>query len=279
MKAKTLVVCSITNWVVQDFRDAKIADLEIIGDRGFDLPPVKPSAETAWWIPTEHAVKLIYSGFSIPFMAPGSHWLPTVSQALTGRFIGSATVEESLSNDDYFSQNKSGKLWIKPAEFKHQQFFAGLYSREEVASFNLPSDAVLQWTSTILDIAEEHRFYVLDNEVVTGSEYLVDGVTYYDGAMSLRKAEAFSFAGSVVQELGLNQPPAYTLDVAFDRTSNSWVVLEGNPAFSSAIYGSNPEKVVDVLLRCCNPKESDVSWLWEPDPYLMKKYAHMRPLR
>lgn len=279
MKAKTLVVCSITNWVVQDFRDAKIADLEIIGDRGFDLPEVKPSPETAWWMPTEHAVKLQYSGFSIPFMAPGSHWLPTVSQALTGRFIGSATVEEILSNKDIFLHTETGKLWIKPAEFKHQEFFAGQYSQEGIAAFNLPPDAVLQWTSTVLNIAEEHRFYVLDNEVVTGSEYLVDGVTYYDGAVSSRKDEALSFVVEAVQEMGLNQPPAYTLDVAFDRVSASWVVLEGNPAFSSAIYGSNPKKVVDVLLRCCNPGQNDTKWLWEPDSYLMKKYAHMRPLR
>jgi hypothetical protein len=279
MKAKTLVVCSITNWIVQDFIDAKIADIEIIGDRGFDLPTVKPSAEVAWWMPTEHAVKLRYSDFSIPFIAPGSHWLPTVPQALTGRIIQSATVEETLSENSYFSQNDSGKLWIKPAEFKHQEFFAGLYTKEETSSFNLPPDASLQWTSTILDISEEHRFYIMDHQVITGSEYLVDNVTYYDGAISSNKGEAWDFATTAVKQLGANQPPAYTLDVAFDRISQSWVVLEGNPAFSSAIYGSDPEKVIEVLLRCANPVPEDSPWLWEPDPYLMKKYAHMRPLR
>lgn len=277
MKAKTLVVCSITNWIVQDFLNANIADLEIIGDRGFDLPQVKPSGDIAWWMPTEHAVKLRYSGLSIPFMAPGSHWLPTVPQSLTGRFIGSATVAEILSTNSPFSETE--KLWIKPAEFKHQDFFAGLYSQQEVDSFNLPLDAILQWTSTVLNISEEHRFYVLDHEVVTGSEYLVDGVTYYDGARSDRKSEALAFAVDAVKELGDNQPTAYTLDIAFDHKSNSWVILEGNPAFSSAIYGSDPEKVIDTLLRCCNPGEADNKWLWKPDPYLMKKYARMRPLR
>ena len=279
MKTKTLVVCSITNWIVQDFLDAKIADIEIIGDRGFDLPAVKPSGETAWWMPTEHAVKLRYSDFSIPFVAPGSHWLPSVPQSLTGRYIGSLTVSEALSKNSPFSDSPDKKLWIKPAEFKHQEFFAGIYSQQEIAAFNLPLDAVLQWTSTILDIAEEHRFYVLDNEIITGSEYLVDNLTYYDGAVSSLQAEAFSFASKAVKELGYNQPPAYTLDVALDKKTNSWVVLEGNPAFSSAIYGSDPAKVVDVLLRCCNPQEKDQNWIWKPDSFLMKKYARMRPLR
>lgn len=279
MKTKTLVVCSITNWIVQDFLDAKIADIEIIGDRGFDLPSITPSSETAWWMPTEHAVKLRYSDFSIPFIAPGSHWLPTVSQELTGRYIGSGTVEEILSEQSPFNQAINKKLWVKPAEFKHQEFFAGLYTKEEVALFNLPLDASLQWTSTVLDIAEEHRFYIMDNKVVTGSEYIVDNLTYYDGAVSYRKDEAWDFASKAVDEMGVNQPPAYTLDVAFDKISGSWVFLEGNPAFSSAIYGSDPEKVIDVLLRCSNPQEEDTRWLWEPDSFLLKKYARMRPLR
>lgn len=279
MKAKTLVVCSITNWVVQDFRDAKIADLEIIGDRGFDLPRVNPSPETAWWMPTEHAVKLRYSGLILPLVSPGSHWLSTVPTHLTGRSIVTETVEDTLSNASSFANASNRKIWIKPAEFKHQSFFAGLYTKEQIQSFNLPSNALLQWTDTILDIQEEHRFYVVDGTVVTGSEYLVDGVTYYDGATSQMKDDALYFAQYAAAELNENQPPAYTLDVAYDKASKSWIVLEGNPMFSSAIYGSNPAVVVDALLRCVNPEDNERKWLWKPDPYLVKKYACMRPLR
>lgn len=277
MKPKTLVVCSIANWIVQDFIDAGIPGLEVIGNRGFDLPEVSPSVETAWWMPTEHAVKLQYSGLYLPFMAPGPHWLPSISESLTGRFIASDSVENVLFESSIFETKD--KMWIKPAEFKHQEFFAGVYTKEEIISFNLPPESVLQWTSSILRLSEEHRFYVMDNEVVTGSEYLVAGVTYYDGGVSQRKDEALGFAIKAVTEIGTNQPPAYTLDIAFDEISQEWVVLEGNPAFSSAIYGSDPEKVTEVLLRCVNPKKEDTEWLWKPDTFLLKKYARMRPLR
>ena len=276
MANKTLVVCSITNWIAQDFLEAKLSGWDVVADKGFDLPKITPSSDVAWWMPTEHAVKLRYSGLSLPFIAPGSSWLSTIPQSLTGRSIVTETVREVLQRD--FGQFHNGKVWIKPAEFKHQEFFAGLYSKDEIQGFNLPEDAYLQWTDTVLNLGEEHRFYIVDENVQTGSEYLVDGITYYDGATSTRKQEALEFVAYAVDTLGRNQPPAYTLDIAYDGRTESWLVLEGNPMFSSAIYGSDPGIVADCLLRCVNPLDSDSKWLWTPDSFLMQKYARMRPL-
>lgn len=277
MANKTLVVCSITNWIAQDFSEANLSGWNIVADRGFDLPEINPGNDVAWWMPTEHAVKLIYSGLSIPFMAPGAHWLSGISQSLTGRSIVTETMQEVTDRD--FSHFEQGRIWIKPAEFKHQEFFAGLYNKDEIKGFNLPVDAYLQWTDTVLNPVEEHRFYIVDRQVQTGSEYLVNGITYYDGAVSTRKQEALDFAKYAVDELGTNQPPAYTLDIAYDERSRTWVLLEGNPMFSSAIYGSDPGMVAECLLRCANPLPSETQWLWEPDSFLMQKYARMRPLR
>lgn len=276
MKPFTLVVCSLTEWIAQDFLDAGMDEWQVIKDRGFDLPSVEPASNVAWWMPTEHAVKLRHSGLSIPFMAPGSHWLTTIPRSLTGRFTASGTVNEILGNQSIFTE---GKIWIKPAEFKHQEFFASLYSHDDIASFNLPADAMLQWTDTVMDFSEEHRFFVCDGEIIASSVYLVDGITYYDGAVSHRMDEAFEFAGYAVSVLADNQPPAYVLDIAFDKLSDKWVVLEGNPMFSSAIYGSDPAQVAKGLLRCANPVAGDEKWLWAPDPYLIQKYARMRPLQ
>lgn len=276
MTNKTLIVCSITNWIAQDFIEAKLSGWEVVADKGFDLPVISPSPDVAWWMPTEHAVKLRYSGLDIPFIAPGSSWLSSIPQSLTKRSVVTETVQEVLQRD--FSSFNKGKIWIKPAEFKHQDFFAGLYSKDGIAEFNLPEDAYLQWTDTVFNLTEEHRFYIVDGQVKTGSEYLVDGVTYYDGAKSARKQEALNFAVYAVDKLGRNQPPAYTLDIAYDTLTESWLILEGNPMFSSAIYGSDPKIVAECLLRCANPLAVDSKWLWIPDSFLMKKYARMRPL-
>lgn len=276
MRPYTLTVCSMTEWISQDFIDADIRDWKIIKDRGFDLPLSLPGPNVAWWMPTEHAVKLCHSGLSIPFMAPGSHWLTTVPQSLTGRFTGSGSVKEVLADTALFT---AGKVWIKPAEFKHQDFVAGLYDQEEIASFHLPDDSILQWTDTVMDFSEEHRFFVCEGEIIASSVYLADKVTYYDGAVSHRTKDAEDFAFYAVSLLVDNQPPAYVLDIAFDETSDRWVVLEGNPMFSSALYGADPAQVVKGLLRCANPSPDDTKWLWVPDPYLIQKYARMRPLR
>lgn len=273
MSNKTLVVCSHANWIAQDFIDATIDSYDIIADKGFDLPKIKPNSNVAWWMPTEHAVKLAYSGFSLPFMAPGTHWLSSLPEALTMRNIVSTSIAE-LDANPY-----DGKRWIKPAEFKHQQFFAGAYTVEEVMDFQLPQNAIIQYTDTILSLDEEYRFYVVDGKVTTGSIYLSDSITYYDGATEKRYTEAYDYAQYVVDCLQWNQPPSYTLDVAYDTEINDWLVVEGNPAFSSAIYGSDPAIVVDALLRCANPVEGDEAWMWLPDPYLLHKYANMRPLR
>lgn len=276
MKSCTLVVCSLTEWIVKDFIDANIPNCEIIKDRGFDLPPVKPNVDVAWWMPTEHAVKLRQSGLLIPFMATGSKWMDTVPQSLTGRYTASGTVKEVLNDETLFAD---GKVWIKPAEFKHQEFFAGLYGREEIIGFNLPDGAILQWTDTVMDFSEEHRFFICEGEVIASSVYLADNLTYYDGAVSHKAGEASEFAHHAVEVLADNQPPAYVLDIGFDKLSGHWVVIEGNPMFSSAIYGADPAQVVKGLLRCANPKNQDARWLWSPDLYLTNKYARMRPLQ
>lgn len=278
MATKTLVVCSMTNWIAQDFRDANIPGWDVVSDRGFDLPIIPQSKNVAWWMPTEHAVKLRYSGFKIPFMAPGPHWLPGISQDLTRRKISTCAMEE-IMDTDFKALSPNGKLWVKPAEFKHPEFFAGLYGKDDIAGYNLPKDALLQWTDTVLNLTEEHRFYIVDGKVKTGSVYLAHGVTYYDGAVSHKDDEAYNFALSCAQTIGTGQPPAYTLDVAYDETTESWILLEGNPMFSSAIYGSDPAIVAECLLRCANPLPEESSWLWTPDSFLLQKYARMRPLR
>lgn len=277
MEIKTLVVCSLTEWIAQDFLDASLPEeWRVIKDRGFDLPSVEPSIHTAWWMPTEHAVKLRRSGLSVPFMAPGPKWMDTVPQSLTGRYTASITIGGISENPSIFD---AGKLWIKPAEFKHQQFFAGLYSYEEVRAFSLPDEAVLQWTDTVMDFSEEYRFFICEGEIIASSVYLAGNVTYYDGAVASLELEAGEFAEYAVSVLGDNQPPAYVLDIGFDRKQERWVIIEGNPMFSSALYGADPAQVVEGLLRCANPQIGEEKWMWVPDPYLVNKYARMQPLK
>lgn len=270
---KTLTVCSITNWIPEDFKNGLNPDeWNVVADKGLYLPISEHNDSNVWWMPTEHAVKLAHSGFKIPFTSPGSQWLSTIPESLTRRKI----ITQPYSD---ISTLPNKEIWVKPAEFKHQSFFAGLYTKEELEEFSLPGDSMIQWTETILDIEEEYRFFVLAGEVIGGSVYLANGITYYDGALGIKLPDAYTYASNAVKEIGSNQPNAYVLDIAYDKQLKDFLVLEGNPAFSSAIYGVEPKSIIDALYACSHPNKDELKWLWKPDPYLIKKFSRMVPLQ
>ncbi len=272
---KALIVVSYASWISEDFRVAlNPEEWKVVKDYGFDMPTdLDKYDDVAWWMNAQHAARVIRANPQISFVAPGPTWLSNVPQPLTKRAIITSTVGEFLADPP------SGSFWIKPAEAKIDGFEAEWRdadgTREAIIKVNLPNESYLQWTPRWLNINWEHRFYVLDGNVLTGSPYLVDGVTYYDGASWERFEEALKYAQQAVMDLGQAQPPAYTLDVGYDAKLG-WLVIEGNPAWSSGIYGSDPVEVVRTLLKSCYT-EPISRYKWEPDHYL-KQVAFRKPL-
>lgn len=272
---KALIVVSYASWISEDFRSAlDPREWAVIKDYGFDMPSDLDKYDAvAWWMNAQHAARVIRANPQMGFIAPGPAWLSGVPKSLTKRDILTSTVH------DFLQGTPAGSFWVKPAEAKIEGFEAGwrnaTQTLEAISSMHLPMESYIQWSTTLLDINWEHRFYVLDGEVLTGSPYLVDGVTYYDGASWDRYEEAYNYAVEAVKELGEHQPPAYTLDVGLDA-ERGWLVIEGNPAWSSGIYGGSPEKVAEVLINAYQGK-SVSEYAWKPDQYLVN-IAERKPL-
>jgi hypothetical protein len=231
---------------------------------GFEAPDLKDYEVSSYWMAGGYAARFQRAGLAGNLTAPGQEWLSSIDESLLGRRI----VTGSLS-----AMPEGVTLWAKPAEAKIDAMIAGRYTKDEVekifASENLPSHTNFQWTEDILRINHEHRFYVCDETIVTGSPYLIDGVVYHQDIESPRYDEAKKYAGYALKELGENRPPAFTLDVGLNEITDQWLIVEANPAWSSGIYGSDPAKVIDVLDVACNGH--DKRWKWIPADYLVRK--------
>lgn len=248
---------------------------------GLDIPAA--ASTSAWWMPAEHAARLMRSGVGLALSSPGPHWLPRLPDELAGRRVMAVRAGDLTA-----AALPDG--WSKPAEAKIEQLPAawrtGQQLADAIADAGIPDRSWLQWTSTRLSLSCEYRCYVLDGRVVASSVYLADGYTYYDmldggpAASRLdRPAEhraAVAFAGLVADELGPGRQPAgYVLDVGHDSAVGRWVVVEANPAWCSAWYGCGIDAVADTIVRSCAP---DPGWEWRPDPYLMERASRMSAL-
>jgi hypothetical protein len=179
---------------------------------------------------------------------------------------------------------------MKPAEAKVPRLPARWCTRDDflatARSAGFPADGQVQVSPVRLDLAEEHRCFVLEGAVVTSSPYLLaSGATYEEGweaSADFDHVSARAFAQEVVDEMGNDQPHGYTLDVGL-TTSGQWVVIEANPAWCSGTYGCKLEAVVDVVVEASATPTSFVGpsrhghFVWRPDPYLIS-FAETRPL-
>lgn len=241
-----------------------------IGNRDFFLsygkavPDTTGYELTSYWMAGAYAARLQEVGLAGNLTACGQSWLAELDISLTGRRIGIGELSE-IPGDTV--------LWAKPAEAKIDAMVSGKYTKDEIVSIckaeDVPSDTLFQWTSDILKINHEHRFFIRHGKIMTGSPYLIDGEIYYPSITSPRYAEAEKAAEEILHELGDNQAPAYTLDVGLDELTNRWIIIEANPAWSSGLYGSDPAKVIETLEVACNSTEE--KWKWIPSPYLVKK--------
>ena len=231
---------------------------------GAAVPDVSEYDLVSYWSAGGYSARLRRIGLAGGFTAPGQAWLSTVDPEFTGRQIVTGGVSEMPENTVLFG---------KPAEAKIDAMIAGKYTASDVRLImereNVPANTLFQWTESLWSINHEHRFYVCEGEIRTGSPYLIDGIVYHDEILSPRYDEALRAAKSTVLALGSNQPVAYTLDMGMDEVTGRWIIIEANPAWSSGIYGCDPVEVINVLDVACNT--ADDRWRWEPAEYLVEK--------
>ncbi|PNE41093.1 ATP-grasp domain-containing protein [Streptomyces noursei] len=109
-----------------------------------------------------------------------------------------------------------------------------------------PGTVVL--VSDIVAFSVEHRLYVLDGEVRTGSRYAEDGRL----APGPLDPDAAAFGAELLARHGSTLPSAIVVDVG--RTDGRWAVVEANAAWASGCYAADPEAALDTVLRAAGPR-------------------------
>ena len=238
-----------------------------------DTIPDLSAYETSYWMGGRYAAKLRHIGLATSLCSPGAKWLPSLDRTIAGREVTEGTLGD-LSNT-------VGKLWVKPSEAKIPTIPAGLYSYEELKDLftagGFSSNISLQWTHEVLNINYEHRFFVAEGQVITGSPYLVDGKGYRTDIDTSRMSAAQAFAEHVLASDAKNMPPAFTLDVGLNVATNKWFVIEANRAWSSGLYGCDPTAASDVIEYACS-SAIESRWQWKPDTHLTKLVDDLQAL-
>ncbi len=268
----TVVVVTQRSWMARELA-TNTRGVVVASEPGLFWPAVTAGSDVAWWMPIEFATRLHCEGDGLALSAPGPGWLPTVPVELSGRVVTSCRAT------DPGHLPRTGVFWCKPAEAKIERFPGGWRTAEEVATLDLHPDSWVQWTPTRLDLSVEFRCYVLEEEVLTVSPYLLGDLTFYDldeaTLAAVSTADATAFARTVVAHLGPAQPVAYVLDVGFDLISGRWVVVEANPAWCSAWYGCAIDAVLATITASCRCEDE---WRWVPDAELVHHARRAGPL-
>lgn len=262
-----LVVSSVLRWVHDDMVAGTAGRWPVVWDQGRQVPEV-PDGRAAWWAPTGHAAKLVAAGLDIPWRACPDGFLATLDSTLTGRRIEAGHAGELAVR----WAGRSG--FVKPSRAKLELLPAGVCTDvggrlTAAIAAGLPADATVEATAEVLQLAVEHRTFVLDGQVTRPSPYLVGGQSWepeFDGRTDVHTDDASRFAAEVAATLAAagQVPRAYVLDVA--RTAaGGYVVLEANAAWSSGTYGCPLADVVDAVAVASLPGTDDDRWRWRPD--------------
>jgi hypothetical protein len=236
-----------------------------------EVPDVSSYMSHSYWMAGGYAARLQRAGLAPNLVAPGQHWLSEVSEldeTLTRRKIFTTKITELPTG---------ALLFAKPAEAKIESIPAGKYFTDHLLEIckneRVPADTLFQWTETLLNLNHEHRFFISDGQIRTGSPYLIDDVVYTSEMISPYFGAAYDAAENFLRILESNNllPPALTLDVARDEDSGEWLIIEANPAWSSGPYGASPSRILEVLERACSWAEGvdDAKWRWRPAEYLV----------
>ncbi len=274
----TIRVVTQRNWMVEELRAAVAGSGWTVQQHyGLSVPPLDGAIT---WMPGAFAARLFQQGLGPRLSSPGGSFLSLMPQEFTGR-------EVALFPAVLAMLEPSEGFW-KLADSKDDRFPAAWRTAEQLATdlltAQVPPGAMLHLTDVRLDLVGEYRAVVAGSTVLTGAFYIdLAGRPHDDPEFAEPTAIALSaatdFAAEVVASMnaeGLSGPPSYTLDVGFDRITGCWVVIEANPIWSSAWYGSNPTLFVTALIT--DQMTDPGIWVWTPDPVLSERAARKPPL-
>ncbi|MBM4077721.1 MAG: DUF4343 domain-containing protein, partial [Planctomycetes bacterium] len=205
----------------------------------------------------QHGPYVIFmEGMLAPFIAqklelglvgPDQDWLPKLSPQYSQRWVQLSTIGDARSA-------QSPQFVIPPND---KSFVAQVYpSGEDLPSWLEDSTVVL--VSEPVRRLIELRCFIADRRLKAISPYLEDGVFLEpNGFVTTPEYEdgATNFISILLADTSVVLPQAVVVDIGLIQNRN-WAVIELNPAFSSGIYGCDPDGVLDCLTRAVMPLEN-----------------------
>lgn len=287
MTGRTLHVVTHRRWVADDFTAALAVtrpDVTVRHHLGLDVPAFAPG--DAMWAPMEWAARALHAGAPLDLVDPGPFFVTRIPPVLLGREVSCTRLSDVVAGsapDEGFFKPANAKVEQAPARWWRRDAFVAA-----ACSAGMTPDSLILWTPTRLDLAEEHRVFVLDGEPVTSSVYLRHHrssgsepveETWHESMTDPHASEARAFAADVLAGLASTHtfPVTFTLDIGLldGGVPGEWVVIETNPAWCAAQYGADLAVVADCLFAA---SEATNGWTWTPDPYLAEKAALQRRL-
>ena len=200
--------------------------------------------------PSEGTRRYYYGGpnfadraaLGVGLLEPPESWLPALPRERTGRTIHHTKLGRTTG--------LGGPFFAKPPSSK--DFPARVYTDGAdlaAATEGLsPETSVL--VSEVVEFATEYRVFLLDGRVHTGSRYAVwgrlDPGPLDDARVPALASElAPGLPSAVVLDVGLLGPPSDPRAFA--------AVVEANMAWFAQPYASDPDRVLDVVLRAAGP--------------------------
>lgn len=279
MSYDRLTVVTSARWLADDLATA--GTCRVSHALGLDVPDL---AGSALWCSGAWAMRLLKTGITHPFLAAGPDWLTRVPAEFLGRDVWAS----ELGSLPYKGTDPK---FYKLAEHKHAGIPAGLsigrgiFQRTAGAAFDFAPgyESLHVIGSEPMAYAREYRCFIAHGKVTAASFYLatVPGmnnstvtITWdaYEPGNAPDASKAAAFAQEVVDSMGSDQPPGYTLDVGEDA-AGVFTVIEANAAWSSNIYHAPAAGVIESVLAAQSPGHE--RWAWVPDALFMDR---ARPL-
>lgn len=187
---------------------------------------------------------LFADALGISLSEPPIDWLPRLP------------FEFRLRDISLMNLNEARRLveprFIKPPNDK--SFRAAVYVGSALPA-EYPEDMPVLVSSVVM-WSVEFRCFILDRKVQTFSAYLRNGELQREAGFPCsdeEEAELLKFMSRLLADERVDLPRATVIDAGI-IAGCGWAVVEQNAAWSSGIYGCDPERVLEVLRYAAEPK-------------------------
>lgn len=275
MSYSKLTVVTSARWLADDLRAA--GTIDVAHSLGLDVPDLTGAA---LWCSGAWATRLLKTGVEHPFLSAGPAWLTRVPAEFLRRNVWAGRLGA-------MPYKGIDPMFYKLAEHKHSGISArlcigrGIFQRTAGAAFDFAAgyEALHVIGSDPMEYAREYRCFIAHGKVTASSFYLATVPGIHDSVVTITwdayepdrspdASKAAAFAQQVIDAMGDDQPPGYTLDVGED-TDGNFSVIEANAAWSSNIYHAPAAGVIESVLASQEPGHED--WAWAPDELFLAR--------